>query len=138
MSENKKPRLAEVLGVEVGEKFDIVNDCYSPYFVDADGKLFDCDNDERYSSLLNDIINHPELIKRRPRWTEQEVQDAKTFRRMWPEGEIEFDRWPDGRCCLTQIQGSLHGCLRLGEVDLFPSVKPGQTVKLADIIGGNE
>lgn len=137
MSENKKPRLAEILGVEVGEKFDMENDEYNPYFVDEDGYLHDCENDKLYN-VPCEIINNPDLIKRRPRWTEQDVQDAKTFRRMWPDGKIEFGRWLSGRCGLIHIQGSLYGCLDLGEVDLFPSVKPGQTVKLDDIIGGTE
>ena len=74
----------------------------------------------------------------KPRWTEQEVEDAKTLCRMWPNGEIEFKRDIDGRCSMVHIQGSLHGCLDLGRVDLFPSLRPGETVKLDEIIGGAE
>ena len=75
-------------------------------------------------------------LEGKPRWTEQEVEDAKTFCRMWPGGEIEFKRYADGRCAMIHIQGSLHGCLDLGQVDLFPSLRPGETVKLDEIIGG--
>lgn len=75
-------------------------------------------------------------LEGKPRWTEQEVEDAKTFCRMWPGGEIEFKRYADGRCAMIHIQGSLHGCLDLGQVDLFPSLRPGETVKLGEIIGG--
>ena len=71
-----------------------------------------------------------------PRWTEQEVEDAKTLCRMWPGGKIEFKRYEDGRCAMVHIQGSLHGCLDLGQVDLFPSLRPGQSVTLDEIIGG--
>lgn len=39
MSENKKPRLAEVLGIEVEEKFNIRGHYYNPYFVDNEGVL---------------------------------------------------------------------------------------------------
>ena len=73
-----------------------------------------------------------------PRWTEQEVEDAKTLCRMWPGGEIEFKRYADGRCAMVHIQGSLHGCLDLGQVDLFPSILPGQSYTLDEIIGGAE
>ena len=77
-------------------------------------------------------------LEEKPRWTEQEVEDAKTLCRMWPNGEIEFQRDIDGRCSMVHIQGSLHGCLDLGQVDLFPSLLPGETVKLDEIIGGTE
>lgn len=147
MSENKKPRLAEILNVEVGEKFKIKG-YFDGEFPFDEIVVFQLLEDGTYTTTpamfqgsaaaLLQSIDHPERIIHMPRWTEQEVEDAKTFRRMWPDGEIKFDRWPDGRCCFTQIRGSLNGCLGLGEVDLFPSVKPGQTVKLTDIIGGNE
>lgn len=71
-----------------------------------------------------------------PRWTQQEVEDAKTLCRMWPGGKIEFKRYEDSRCAMVHIQGSLHGCLDLGQVDLFPSIQPGQSVTLDEIIGG--
>ena len=77
-------------------------------------------------------------LEEKPRWTEQEVEDAKTLCRMWPNGEIEFKRDIDGRCSMVHIQGSLHGCLDLGQVDLFPSLRPSETVKLDEIIGGME
>ena len=77
-------------------------------------------------------------FEEKPRWTEQEVADAKTLCRMWPGGEIEFKRYADGRCAMVHIQGSLHGCLDLGQVDLFPSILPGQSYTLDEIIGGAE
>lgn len=77
-------------------------------------------------------------LEEKPRWTEQEVEDAKTLCRMWPGGEIEFKRYADGRCAMVHIQGSLHGCLDLGQVDLFLSLRPGQSVTLDEIIGGTE
>ena len=64
------------------------------------------------------------------------MEDAKTLCRMWPGGEIEFKRYADGRCAMVHIQGSLHGCLDLGQVDLFLSLRPGQSVTLDEIIGG--
>lgn len=77
-------------------------------------------------------------FEEKPRWTEQEVADAKTLCRMWPGGEIEFKRYADGRCAMVHIQGSLHGCLDLGQVNLFPSLRPGEIITLDEIIGGAE
>lgn len=76
-------------------------------------------------------------LAEKPRWTEQEVADAKTLCRMWPNGEIKFTRATDGDCTMVQVQGSLRGCLGLGTVDLFPSIKPGQSYILNEIAGGN-
>lgn len=75
---------------------------------------------------------------RKPRFTEEEVADARAIRRMWPDGEVEFTRDMDGRCRLVQTQGCRHGCLGLGRVELFPSVRPGQSVALADILGSDK
>ena len=74
----------------------------------------------------------------KPRWTEREVEDAKTVRRMFPGGEIKLSRNTDGCCSMVHTRGSLHECLTLGKVDLFPSLRPGQSVKLDEIIGGEE
>lgn len=73
----------------------------------------------------------------KPRFTEQEVADAKTLCRMWPNGEIKFTRATDGDCTMVQVQGSLRGCLGLGTVDLFPSIKPGESYILNEIAGGS-
>ena len=78
---------------------------------------------------------HWELFEE-PRFTQQEVEDAKTLCRMWPGGEIKFSRDVYGCCAMVHIQGSLHGCLDLGRVELFPSLRPGETVTLDEIIGG--
>lgn len=132
-----KPRICEVLGVEVGERFDIAYSDCNPHYITPEGFLKDKEGDLLGVAVLN-IINHPDRIIRKPRFTQQEVEDAKTFCRMWPGGEIEFKRYADGRCAMIHIQGSLHGCLDLGQVDLFPSLRPGETVKLDEIIGGAE
>ena len=141
-----KPRIAQVLGVEVGEEFTYdfgANQVNRGAFkIGADGKRYyktgDLWNPCYNEDDLAVIINHPDRIIRKPRWTEQEVEDAKTLCRMWPGGEIEFKRYVDGRCTMVHIQGSLHGCLDLGQVDLFPSLRPGETVTIDEIIGGAE
>lgn len=129
-----KPRICEVLGVEPEEKFDAGP--YKDAYVDLFGIIRTNIGSVMDADRVCDLINHPDRIIRKPHWTEQEVEDAKTLCRMWPGGKIEFKRYEDGRCAMVHIQGSLHGCLDLGQVDLFPSIQPGQSVTLDEIIGG--
>ena len=70
------------------------------------------------------------------RWTEQEVEDAKAIRRIMSE-YTDIVRKKDG--CVT------HLFLTSEDVEdyfldsgLFPSLRPGETVKLDEIIGGVE
>ena len=95
MSENKKPRLAEVLGVEVGEVFYISDYPvdYGPVAVESDGKLRRVHGDggrgnKVGANALYHLINQPECLSRRPRWTEREVKDAKAIQRILPEARV--------------------------------------------------
>lgn len=127
---NKRPRICQVLGVEVGEVFtaDTPYGRFQRCVIDEEGQILNTG-----TNVLCYMLNHPDRIIRKPRFTEEEVADAKTIRRMWPDGEVEFKRDLDGRCTLIQIQGCCHGCLGLGKVELFPSLRPGQAVRLEDI-----
>lgn len=129
-----KPRICEVLGVEVGERFNVYGNCLD-WHVDEKGHVVSDDDKRCVDDVIYLAINHPDRIIRKPRWTEQEVEDANTLCRMWPNGEIEFKRDIDGRCSMVHIQGSLHGCLDLGQVELFPSLRPGESVRLSKICG---
>ena len=112
-----KPRICEVLGVEVGEKLKC-------------GTAICC------------AINHPERIIRKPRFTQQEVEDAKTIKRMFGADNFthihkDEDGWPEmmdgpgedrnvGWCSIGMEEG------------MFPSLRPNETVTLDEIIGGAE
>lgn len=143
MSENKKPRLAEVLGVEVGEKFRIADYPvdYGYVAVCADGKvrrvrpnLPDAHGDKIGANALYHIINHPECIKRRPRWTEQEVEIAKAIKLLAPAMQyIERDK--ENRSALYSELGFYATYL---PIPCIPSMKPGERIALNDIIGGRE
>lgn len=141
VSENKKPRLAEVLGVEVGEVFyisDYPTD-YGPVAVGSDGKLRRVHGDggrgnKVGANALYHLINQPECLSRRPRWTKQEVKDAKAIQRILPEAR-DIDRVTETMTIVRDMDGF---CLLTLQKDMFPNVKEGQTVKLADITGGNE
>lgn len=123
-----KPRICEVLGVEVDEEFTIGE---NQYFIDKSGDMW-CvtKNGEKLKcgTAICCAINHPERIIRKPHFTQQEVEDAKTIRRMLRD---------DGK--LTR---SIYGILTYGLIslkkDAFPSIHPGQSYTLDEIIGGAE
>ena len=71
-----KPRICEVLGVELGERFEVEGQPGALY-VDADGYMRYDEDDRLSTSAIHIAINHPERIIRKPRWTQQEVERAK-------------------------------------------------------------
>ena len=134
-----KPRICEVLGVEVNENFkfnDFPFDECKVYFVGTDGEIRNAKGGSVTGGELCYIINNPDRIIRKPRWTEQEVEDAKAIRRIMSE--------------YTDIVREKYGCvthlfLTSEDVEdyfldsgLFPSLRPGETVTLDEIIGGAE
>ena len=132
-----KPRICEVLGVEVGEVWTFDNDP-TKFRICADGHR------EYYHSgrwlegcaefNLCDVINHPERIIHKPRWTEQEAEDAKTLLRIFPEQLESISRANDGTVTL-EAKGAWRAHLNS---DAFPSILPGQSYTLDEIIGGAE
>ena len=135
-----KPRICEVLGIEVEEgfEFDFGSDQVSrgKMKIGADGlryykngkDWFRCWNEED----LIYIINHPDRIIRKPRWTEQEVEDAKVIRRLFgQDGTIKRH----SKAMTAPYSNLVFDHLYINE-DLFPSLRPGETVTLDEIIGG--
>lgn len=132
-----KPRICEVLGVEVNQNFQFNNfpfDEPKTYFVDANGEIRNAHGGEVASSELCYIINHPDCIIRKPRWTEQEVELAKLLYDFRISKSVVIGRtkenilwWRDG----DSAEGLLSD-------KLFPSLNCGDFVKLSDIIGGAE
>lgn len=135
-----KPRICEVLGIEVEEgfEFDFGSDQVSrgKMKIGADGlryykngkDWFRCWNEED----LIYIINHPDRIIRKPRWTEQEVERAKAVKVLYPE--ILYlqadDRYLRG---LNKGKESIFlDCV----LSWFPSLRSDETVTLDEIIGG--
>ena len=79
-----KPRIAQVLGVEVGEdvKYRHTDGSEENLCVCEDGRVIISSLSCKITatSVLINAINHPDRIIRKPRWTEQEVEDAKTIK----------------------------------------------------------
>lgn len=135
MSENKKPRIAEILGVEVGERFSLMGFLphYVKFWIKSDG-TFETEPPRipNSSVALLRAIEQPCFVIRKPRWTEQDVEDAKAIRRILPEAR-DIDRVTETMTIVRDMDGF---CLLTLQKDMFPNVKEGQTVKLADIAGG--
>lgn len=132
-----KPRICEILRVEPGEPFYIRGFDDVLFWIMDDGTFITQPNNAPGSaSTLLRALDHPDRIIHKPRWTEQEVEDAKAIRRIMSE-YTDIVRKKDG--CVT------HLFLTSEDVEdyfldsgLFPSLRPGETVKLDEIIGGVE
>lgn len=81
-------------------------------------------------------------LDEKPRFTEQEVEDAKTIKRMFGADTFthihkDEDGWPemmDG----PGEDGNVGWCSISMEEGMFPSLRPNETVTLDEIIGGAE
>ena len=130
VTEIVRPRICEVLGVEPEEKFNA--GLYKDAYVDLLGIIRTNIGSVMDAVQVRDLINHPDRIIRKPRWTEQEVEDAKTIKRVFgQDGAIR--RTPN----LGERSTLVFDHLYINE-DLFPSIKPGQSYTLQEIIGGAE
>lgn len=128
-----KPRICEVLGVEVGEKFTIMD---TDYWIEKNGAIFSDGNQRDLVgvSLICDVVNHPDRIIRKPRFTRQEVEDAKKIKYLLPNA-IGIGR--QAGIIMLYVNRSDGSFTKLKQ-DLFPSIQPGQEYTLDEIIGGAE
>ena len=126
-----KPRICEVLGVDVGEWWEYGGVEYS---ITPKGLVVSHDNTVHFTGLTG-VINHPDRIIRKPRFTEQEVEDAKTVKRIFDcAGDVIVERHRDHNLRLIKNGGVLGVFLN---VKLFDSIHPGQSYTLDEIIGGS-
>ena len=134
-----KPRICEVLGVEVGERFELgntgiillVNDDGLLHIGLSHGNHKETDMNVNY---LVKAINDPDRIIRKPSFTEQEVEDARALKRiLMVEVPTAIERDNDGQIYLRSME-NLFG-VGLNK-DLFQSIKAGSSVPLDEIIGG--
>ncbi len=145
MSENKKPRLCEILGVEVEERFRVKG--YDGYLsINPDGSFNVLEGSGCGASYcLLRAIENPENIIRRPSLTEPELAICKAVGAKW----VSMDNFQ--KTCLVYLWEhepniGLNGkeyvpsgedeC-ELGSIkyDLFPSVKPGDCICVEGMYG---
>lgn len=130
-----KPRICEVLGMEVNQNFqfnDFLFDEVKSYFIGTDGEIRNVHGGEVASSELCYIINHPDCIIREPRWTEQEVERAKAIKMLYSEAE-SIEMYGFGIRVFNRK-------LVIATLDpsLFPSLRQNEIITLDEIIGGAE
>ena len=82
VTEIVRPRICEVLGVEPEEKFNA--GLYKDAYVDLLGIIRTNIGSVMDAVQVRDLINHPDRIIRKPRWTEQEVERAKAIKVLYP------------------------------------------------------
>lgn len=130
-----KPRICEVLRVEVNQSFqfnDFPFDEVKSYLIGPDGKIRNVHGGEVTSSELCYIINHSDYIIREPRWTEQEVERAKAIKMLYSEAE-SIEMYGFGIRVFNRK-------LVIATLDpsLFPSLRSNEIITLDEIIGGTE
>ena len=126
-----KPRICEMLGVEVGERFNVYGNCLD-WHVDEKGHVVSDDDKRCVDDVIYLAINHPDRIIRKPRWTEQEVEDAKCTKRILGVDVVSRNEYGGGLVA-SQSNGSVSIVITR---ELFPSLRPGESVTLDEIIGG--
>ena len=134
----KKPRLAEILGVEVGEKFR-VSPCSCYFLIRPDGDpTSEKSGLEKVQELawIIKAINHPESIIRAPRLTEPELTICKVVGAKWVSRNNE-EVW--ARLWSTKPEFEEDGLhyrsngailLALANGIMFPSVHPGDLIEV--------
>ena len=140
MTDQDKPRICQVLGVEVGEQFFIGGypTDYGLVQVCEDGKVRRVLSKELQevfgaqvghkigSNALYYLLNHPDRIIRKPRFTPDE---AAVLRHMSAAGVTSIMRESD-----THIywDGGDMGGVMVVPPDFLPSIHPGQDIVLND------
>ena len=126
-----RPRICEVLGVEVDEEFTIGE---NQYFINKSGDMW-CvtKNGEKLKcgSAICCAINHPDRIIRKPRFTQQEVKRAKAIKVIYPTAYQLEEADP-----LIRVWDKEGRLLAHIDVNLFLSFQSNQTYTLDEIIGG--
>lgn len=135
VAEMNTAQILSIAGLQcVGDK-----SCYTcSKYRSGDGCLV---GDLRVQLLASDGC--PKWVEWNPeKWTPQEIEDAKAIRRMFGKNNFthvqkDEDGWPslmdgDGK------DPNVGWCSIGMERDMFPSLKPGQTVTLDEIVGDEE
>ena len=129
-----KPRICEVLGVEPEERFSIGQ---YEYWVDQNGDMWceaGAEGKLACGGVLCAAINHPDRIIRKPRFTEQEVEDAKYIKRILKVDSVRRNIYGNG---LVAMKSDNSGSVVINS-EMLPSIQPGQLYTLDEIIGGAE
>lgn len=127
-----KPRICEVLGVEVGEPFgfnDFPFDEPKEFMVNENGEIRPNGDGCITPSEICYIINNADCILHKRRFTQQEMERAKAVKVIWPNVTgITLEN--------TRVVTPPGEFFFFAPRDMFPSIKPDELVPFDDIIGG--
>lgn len=133
-----KPRICEVLGVEPEEVFEMRGNTVGNFRINKYGtfQIKISNNCWGASTVecLNNLINYPENIIRKPRFTEQEVERAKAIKVLWPEtNAIKSDgAWT----ILLVVEDDTSWQRETVPESFFPSAEKNEVYTIDEIIGG--
>ena len=128
-----KPRICEILGIEPGESFYIQGFDGVLFWIMDDGTFTTQPNNAPGSaSALLRTLDHPDRIIRKPRFTEQEVEDAKYIRRILKVDSVRRNIYGNGLIAMK----SDNTVSVVINYEMFPSIHSGELYTLDEIIGG--
>lgn len=140
--EKMKPKICEILGVEVGEEFRIKGQDGVVFWIRDDGTFATQPvNAPESSKALLRALDHPEWVEHLPLWSHDEVALARVFlKACLNEKDAFFIRKVSGRLYWGVDSGGVcsGGVVpddSLLPINLFPQIKNGQKVYLRDIVG---
>ena len=134
-----KPRICEVLGVEVGEPFgfnDFPFDEPKEFMVNENGEIRPNGDGCITPSEICYIINNADCILHKPRFTQQEVERAKAIKVIWPNADRIQGSCGSFGVGIYYVWFSSDLLGQINDDDCFPSIGSGETVTLDEIIGG--
>lgn len=140
----KKPRICEVLGVDVGESFGFkVYSHVNTFCVNDEGEVVYKCGTYPNSSTLSYIINNPDLIIKRKRLTKNELDICKLLGAKWVCKDSDGKRkhivslWKLKPVCSNgefKESAFISGSFILADIreELFPSVNNGDLIFVDD------
>lgn len=135
--EKMKPKICEILGVEVGEEFKIKGQDGVVFRILDDGTFVTQPINAPESSVaLLQTLDHPEWVERLPSWSPDEVALARVFLdACYNMEDVFFARKANGRLYWGVGSEGMDSGDSFLPVNLFPQIKNDQKVYLRDIVG---
>ncbi len=140
MGDGKKPRICEVLEVEVNQEWTldlpgyegIINRISQNGYREWKSGSRDWEL-AGWEKMFSDAIKHPEKIRLVSHWTEEDIADAKAVRQLWPNAtHVKMDAGKN--LVVYKDSGSGGGILARIAPAAFPTLKQYESATLDDIL----
>lgn len=131
--DKQKPYICQRLGVEVGERFKIkhYSDKIEFWILENGTYQTEPPNKANSSVALLISLDHPDRIIRKPRFTQQEVELFRAIQVLYPKAEY-VERIKDSG--VIGLSNNTCGWIMDIDKDLFPALRPGESVTLTEVI----